>query len=62
MSKPIGKVRVTVTLTVEVDGDDWVTAYGVDPDKASIKADVKSHIANTTLGAGDAEVTVIKSK
>lgn len=51
-------MKVRVTVTVEIDPEEWATAYGVEGTQA-IRDDVKQYVANGVDGASDAPITVL---
>lgn len=53
------RMKVKVTVTVEVDRDEWADAYGLENSASSVREDVKSYVANGVAGAGDAPITVL---
>lgn len=46
-------MKVRIELTVEVDADGWAMTYGVEPDAAAIRKDVREWAKQTILGAQD---------
>jgi hypothetical protein len=50
-------MKVRITLTVEIDPEEWTTAYGVEGAQ-EIRADVKQYVANGIAGAPDAPIKV----
>lgn len=46
-------MKVRIELTVEVDADGWASTYGVEPDAAVIREDVREWAKNTLLSSQD---------
>ena len=42
-------MKVTVTLVVDVDPQDWDADYGTGTSAADVRADVKRHVLNAAL-------------
>jgi hypothetical protein len=43
---PTKRIKVRMTVTVEVDIDDWSDVFGCDDTAAEVRADVRSYFAD----------------
>lgn len=48
-------MKVTVTLTIDVDPEAWDLTYGSGPTPAEVRTDVKSYALNQLQGSAAAE-------